>query len=71
MLPVGQPSSDVTSAGRWREFPGGLVVRIQYFQHCSSLVWELRSHIRPMHTEAKTKTKTEGRQKDTQPSAHE
>ena len=31
------------------EFPGGLVVRIQYLHCCSSVppqVWELRSHIR-------------------------
>ena len=41
--------------GHW-EFPRGLVVRIRHF-HCwarvQSLVWELRSHIKPLYPAAK------------------
>ena len=42
------------------EFPHALVVRIRCFHHCSwvqSLVWELRSHIKPQHAMAKKKKK--------------
>ena len=38
------------------EFPGGLVVRIWRFYHCSPvecLIWEPGSHIKPLHTAAK------------------
>lgn len=42
-------------------FPGGLVVRIQHFHHCSlssvSLVWVLRSHMKVLHATAKKKKK--------------
>lgn len=41
---------------RFTEFPSGLVVRIQYFGYCglgSILVWELRLHVKLLHTLAK------------------
>ena len=50
------------SGKRKEEFPGGLVVRIWHFHHCGpvqTLVWELRSHIKPLHAMAKKKKKRE------------
>ena len=38
-----------------REFPGGLLVRICCFPPRCDLVWELRSHIKPLHATAKKK----------------
>ena len=46
----------------WRELPGGLVVRIWHFHHCSpGLVWELRSHIKLLHAVAKKKKRVDWR----------
>ena len=43
-----------------REFPGDLVVRIWHFQpvtQVQSLVWELKPHIKLLHTMAKKRKK--------------
>lgn len=42
-----------------QEFLGGLVVRLQHFQRCdlgSAPVWELGSHIKPLHAVANKQT---------------
>lgn len=48
--------------GDVQEFPGGLVVRLGLSAFIAaawiqSLVWELRSHIKPLHVAAKKKEK--------------